>query len=163
MNRSVPIYVRQMTTADEAFLWSLASDERVVRWVGDGQPWTRDYFNKRIELALQDDWPRQGSARWFIATDRDGVRVALLTITRTAGGAEIGYWVAPDHWGQGIAGGVIDAAVTLTQGLDLVGRTHPDNGASRHVLQRAEFVETSRGELITYSRAGQITPAAVST
>jgi RimJ/RimL family protein N-acetyltransferase len=81
----------------------------------------------------------------------------------TAGGAEIGYWVVPDHWGQGIAGGVIDAAVTLTQGLDLVGRTHPDNAASRHVLQRAEFVETSRGELITYSRVGQITPAAVST
>lgn len=150
---AVTLSIRPATADDEAFLWSLASDARVTKWVGDGTPWSREYFDTRFTQAMQGGMTTQaGSTLWSVASLETGQPVALLTLTRTDAGVEVGYWVAPDHWGRGIAKQLVAIAIARSEGTELAARAHRDNAASRHVLERAGFTVTSARELVTYAR-----------
>lgn len=58
-------------------------------------------------------------------------------------GPEIAYFLAPTAWGQGFAGEIVTAALAEARRLGLPwvrAFVHPDNAASRRVLDRAGFV-----------------------
>lgn len=61
-------------------------------------------------------------------------------------GPEIAYFLAPAAWGQGFAGEIVTASLAEARRLGLPSVrafVHPDNAASRRVLDRAGFaVET---------------------
>jgi RimJ/RimL family protein N-acetyltransferase len=63
---------------------------------------------------------------------------------------EIGYWIAPVFWGQGIAteaAGAFKQHLIKTFGVQLLTADHfEDNPASGRVLSKLGFVETGRGE-----------------
>ena len=91
-------------------------------------------------------------AEWVWAITRQGsttlVGVVGLTPAADANSAELGYWLSPDHWGQGIATEAAGAVVTF--GFEALG--HPvltsgyfeDNPASGRVLRKLRFIETGR-------------------
>ncbi|MCW4465373.1 GNAT family N-acetyltransferase [Glutamicibacter sp. MNS18] len=138
-----PIELRGFTSQDIGFVTQLATDERVVRFVGSGQPWSAGYISERADAALAEDpLDRVGSCRWFIATRR-GEPVGLLVAARRTGSVEIGYWVAPASWGQGVAGSILAQAVGLASGIFgcsvLSARVMPGNEASIRLLQRNGF------------------------
>ena len=58
-------------------------------------------------------------------------------------GVEVSYFIHPRCWGRGLAGEVVGASLDLAFGdLDLdhvLAFTHPDNLASRRVLEKAGF------------------------
>ncbi|GAB2467193.1 RimJ/RimL family protein N-acetyltransferase [Conyzicola lurida] len=132
--------VHALAPDDREFFRALAQDARVIRFVGDGAPWSDDYVRQRFDTALDGGTPDHG-LRWFIAS-ADDTRVGLLALTVHGDETELGYWIAPEHWGKGYAGRLVEHAVDLTPG-QLAATVHRDNAASQRVLERAGF--TRRG------------------
>lgn len=135
---------------DVPFFASLASDHRVTRFIGNGQPWDEGTIASRISLALEHLHVEEvGAIRWFIAT-LDTDPVGLVASTRKDDGVEVGYWVSPEHWGKGIAGTMLDEAITSLPKLfgtfTLIARVDPENKASAHVLLRRGFVLDSHSD-----------------
>jgi [ribosomal protein S5]-alanine N-acetyltransferase len=140
----VDLSLRELRADDLAFFRSLAQDERVVRYVGDGEPWSDDYVTQRFDDALAQGAPSNRRLRWFIGDTPEGVSVALLALTLHADETEIGYWIAPAHWGNGYATQLVEHAVTVarTDGLGpvLEATVQRDNAGSRRVVERAGFL-----------------------
>lgn len=55
MSRPPAIKLQPFHEADTAFFAGMASDERVTRFVGDGQPWTEQTITERVRAALEQD------------------------------------------------------------------------------------------------------------
>jgi RimJ/RimL family protein N-acetyltransferase len=142
-----PLSVHALAPDDREFFRALAQDARVIRFVGDGAPWSDDYVAQRFDTALAGGTPEHG-LRWLIASAA-GSRVGLLALTVHGDETELGYWIAPDHWGKGYAGRLVEHAGELAPGT-LVATVHRDNAASQRVLERAGFTRRGRtpsGEL----------------
>lgn len=137
------ITLRTFTKEDTSFFAALASDERVTRYVGDGQPWSSDLVASTVRVALeQAPVDAVGAVRWFLAVDeRDSV--GLLVSTLRESGVEIGYWVSPEHWGRGIAGAIVEQALTVVPAVfgteRLTAQVDPENAASTRALTRRGF------------------------
>lgn len=81
-------------------------------------------------------------------------------------GVEVGYAFHPAAWGQGYASELVAACTALADGplglAELRAFAHPDNHASRRVLEKAGFVaqrEVAEMHRILYARAGAATRA----
>ncbi len=138
------ITLRPFQEGDRNFFATLARDERVTRFIGDGRPWSTDQIHERSTLALRHDATSElGAVRWFIA-DEDGSPVGLFVSTRREAAVEIGYWVAPEQWGRGLAGALIDHGLDALPNLygtsDFSARVSPDNTASTRALTRRHFL-----------------------
>lgn len=137
------VHLRPFQGTDISFVADLARDERVTRFIGDGQPWSDAVIDTRTKAAL-DMIPieRPDAVRWFIAEVSD-TPVALFVSMRRDEGVEIGYWVAPDHWGKGIAGAIVAQGVASVPDLFetsvLIGRVAQGNTASARALTRHGF------------------------
>lgn len=147
MPQTPSITLQPFQAADAAFFASMASDERVTRFIGDGRPWDRQITQDRIRAALRQDPPhRAGASRWFLAKEA-GEPVGIVVSTRTEEGVEIGYWVSPDCWGRGIAGAMVDGALTtipeVYETRELFARVDPANTASSRLLTRRGFQRKS--------------------
>ncbi|MDN3358815.1 GNAT family N-acetyltransferase [Actinomadura sp. DC4] len=99
----------------EADLLRLASDERVVRFIGDGRPWTRERTAERHRNCLRH-WAEHGFG-WRAIIDQGGFAgvAALNRLGSVVPGieedvVEIGWWVDPRTWGRGVA---TEAALAL--------------------------------------------------
>ncbi|MGV8875174.1 MAG: GNAT family N-acetyltransferase [Rhodococcus sp. (in: high G+C Gram-positive bacteria)] len=147
------ILLRPAEQSDAEFLYSMASDAQVVRWVGDGKPWSRAYFDQRFAKALSATGSHEPDRpRWFIGTTGDSQPVGLLSLIRRSDHLEVGYWVHPDHWGHGCAGELMMHAQQYAAGLPMSAQVYRANAASRRVLERAGFTLVDDGEPMTYRR-----------
>jgi len=136
--------VRLFRTADAEFFATLASDERVVRFIGFGQPWNQQDIDSCVEAALQNqDLNQIGTSRWFVATMAKQP-VGLIFSTRQESSIEIGYWVSPAHWGHGIGGEMLNRAMAMVPGLfgatTLSAGVAPGNTVSATLLANRGFV-----------------------
>ncbi|GAA5227041.1 GNAT family N-acetyltransferase [Paeniglutamicibacter antarcticus] len=137
------ITLRPFHEAETVFFAGMASDERVTRFIGDGQPWDEQTIQDRIRAALQQDpLDMVGTSRWFLATEAKQ-SVGVVVSTRKEEGIEIGYWVSPDHWGRGIAGAMLDGALSTIPEVyktkELLARVDPANTVSAKLLTRRGF------------------------
>lgn len=163
----VPVFLRPFAATDIPFFSRLATDERVIRHVGSGEPWLPERIEVRCSQALaMDPVDAEGACRWFIA-QTEGKSAGLLVATGHSGNVEIGYWVAPEFWGRGIAGAMIDRGLTMLPELFnanyLTARAAVDNLASLKLLERRGFMrESVEQETALYSRAASSSTARVS-
>ena len=119
----------------------------LVRAIGDWQ---------LVRNTARVPWPYAlGDAERFLALPADPARPAFLIFLRDGGGlvggigligactAELGYWIARDRWGQGLATEAGRAVVTLADEslrLPRLVATHAlDNPASGRVLAKLGF------------------------
>jgi len=130
--------------ADEDFVVSMFSDARVHATLGG----PRDRANVRDALARWDaHWDVHGFGPWIADDATTGASVGwiLLHTTETGGpgSVEVGWSIAADRWGEGLAteGGAAATAVGFgAVGLDaLVSFTLVDNVASRRVMEKIGF------------------------
>ena len=137
------LILRRMSLKDLDEMAQLNSDPDVMRYIGDGAVWTRAQSEARIQriLKVYEIFPGLGLwigeekvSRKFIGA------YALIYIPKTTE-VEVGYRLQKSAWGRGLATEGARALVRYGMfelGLDrVVGLTHPDNDASKHVLMKA--------------------------
>lgn len=89
---------------------------------------------------------------WAITLRETAMLVGMIGLSPDHGGGawELGYWIARDRWGQGIAteaGAAVVGYAMRDLWLASLGSGHfIDNPASGRVLEKLGFVETGRGE-----------------
>jgi len=68
---------------------------------------------------------------------------------RAQGRLSLGYALAPEAWGKGLASEAVEAMVDvgfgLTEAIEIVATTHLDNPSSRRVLEKSGFAFVSSG------------------
>jgi len=68
---------------------------------------------------------------------------------RAQGRLTLGYALAPEAWGKGLASeaveAIIDSGFSLTDAVEVIASSHVDNPASRRVLEKAGFAFVGSG------------------
>lgn len=129
MNASISLTA--FDASDAEFVVSMAMDPHITAFIGDGKPWSEEYTRQRISSAMTTP-----EASWFIAR-LDDTRVGLFTAAQREDSTEIGYWIAPDFWGQGLAKKIIGLGMTALKAVgvtEFTARVMPENKASLKAL-----------------------------
>jgi RimJ/RimL family protein N-acetyltransferase len=123
----------------------LSALPEVMRYIGDGTPWTADDARGHSERAFAH-WREHGFG-WRRAVERDGGRpvgMVALELTRDVPGLddgehEIGWWLDPAVWGRGYATeagrAIVAEAFGRVQAPSVVARVQPGNAASLGVAR----------------------------
>ena len=135
------VELRTIEQEDVDFLQEIINDPAVRHGLGTSDPITRSEEEEWIESL------DEAEGYHFIIAD-DGTPVGtcgLNDVNETWGVAEAGYFVHPDHWGNGYA---TDALRTLCRfGFEekrlqkLLARAYATNPASQRVIEKAGFTE----------------------
>ncbi len=137
--------VRPFTDADLDRFAAITGDRDVMRFVDSGTGLTRDETAHWIEVTRRN-FAKDGWTTWAVADpDTDEVfGYAGLVHSSEPGAIEITYVLSKSRWGHGLAGEVVAALSRYAlheRGLAAVYATiHPDNAASRRVIERAGYV-----------------------
>ena len=123
----------------------LSALPEVMRYVGDGTPWTAAEAREHAERAFAH-WREHGFG-WRRAVERAGGRpvgMVALELTRHVPGLddgehEIGWWLDPAVWGRGYATeagrAIVAEAFGRVQAPSVVARIQPGNAASLAVAR----------------------------
>jgi RimJ/RimL family protein N-acetyltransferase len=122
----------------------ILADPRVGATMGGVR--TREEVTEQLD-AEQERWDRDGMGYWMFVLRASGEAVGRGGLSRAVFDGrdvvEVGWTVAPERWGQGLATELGAAAVAVAfEGLglpDVVAYTLPHNGASRRVMEKLGF------------------------
>jgi len=137
------VTLRTVEEEDLEFLQRNINDPRVRRPVASIAPTNASQEREWVESA--DD----SEVSLLVCADGESVgTVALSDINETWGHAEVGYWIAPDSWGEGYA----TAATRLLVGYafdqrrlhKLNAHVFEFNAGSCRVLEKVGFAEEGR-------------------
>ena len=132
-------------------VYRLDSDPRVMKYIADGKPSTRDRVVERLRRFIRYPtlYPDLGAWR---ASRRDSgafIRWFALNYVGKSTDIEVGYRLLPEAWGYGFA--TEGAKAIVDYGFDdlglrrIIGVTHPANKASQRVLQNAGLEDEGWG------------------
>ncbi len=121
-----------------------------MRYVGDGRRWPEERAAETSWLILQH-WSEYGFGWRVMALPNTGEKIGFAALNHPgaetglgSGEFEIGWWLAPDFWKQGLASeaaaAVRDDAFGDLAAPSLVARLQPDNLASAGVAKRIGMV-----------------------
>ena len=127
------------------------ADPRVVRFVGNGKPTSREAVAASLARIQRygERYPDLGV--WYAMRSDTGAFIGWFALKYVGKSAdvEVGYRLCHDAWGQGYA---TEGATELvrfgfdTVGLErIIGVTHPHNHASQNVLMRAGLADRGWG------------------
>jgi RimJ/RimL family protein N-acetyltransferase len=142
------ITLRPKRIEDADAITAACQDPEIQRWTLVPASYTRE--NALAHLAAVEEQAAEGRAVGLLAVDGDGVLLASISLMGLDGGTpEIGYWVAAEARGRGVATRAVrlltewgHAELGLPE-IELL--IHRDNVPSRRAAERAGFVAT--GEL----------------
>ncbi|MBK8200175.1 MAG: GNAT family N-acetyltransferase [Acidobacteria bacterium] len=155
------LLLRPYRESDAVRFTELVNDPLIYRNVGRVRAGQTLEQTREIQAERQARNARGESAGRIVTLD--GELIGLVGGGRDAetGAFEIGYWIAPHWWGQGLAteaaGAFRDHLVRTFGAHTLTADYFQDNPASGRVLTKIGFVETSRGEAHCMGR-DQIVP-----
>jgi len=143
--------MRDFTLDDVDDLYALNSDPRVMKYIADGKPSTRDEVARQLRRFVR--YPRlyPDLGIWHTSRRDTGAFIGFFALNYTGKTTdiEIGYRLLRNAWGQGYA---TEGATALAQygfddlGLDrIIGVTHPGNQASQRVLMKAGLADVGWG------------------
>ena len=120
------------------------ADPRVGATMGGVR--TREQVAEQL-AGEEERWERDGIGYWMLFLADTGEPVARGGLSRTVfdgrDEVEVGWTVAPAHWGRGLATELGAAAVAMAFEQmhipDVVAFTMPDNTASRRVMEKLGF------------------------
>lgn len=146
--------LRPLTTADAGQLGMYAADERIAKATSSIPhplpPGTTEGF---IERSLADE---RAEDVWVIDPSEDSSQVlGVIALTRMdREQSEIGYWVAPQLWGNGLASKAVEALIEANPQAcrTLFGSVFQDNPASARVLTNAGFEYIGDAETFSVAR-----------
>jgi RimJ/RimL family protein N-acetyltransferase len=144
--RTQRLFLRPAWPEDARELTRAIGQEAVVRMLARA-PWPYREEHARTWI----DSPRDPSLPNLLITlpDEDGRIVGCVGLHEDGGQVEVGYWVAPTHWGRGYATEALSGLVALARLAGhrrIVSRHAADNPASGRVLKKAGFRQTGRAQ-----------------
>jgi RimJ/RimL family protein N-acetyltransferase len=140
------ITLRPMTAKDADALTAACQDPEIARWTRVPVPYRRaDALSWIAASELELD---AGVTIGWLAVDGDDrvlASISVMQIDRRAATGEIGYWVAPEARGRGVATRAVQLVRDwATAGLGLTTieiEVHEDNLGSQAVARAAGFTE----------------------
>lgn len=81
---------------------SICSDPHVMKYVGDGQPWSPQKTREFIERASATS-ATCGFGQWALIRSDDSKLLGFCGFVDSDEGPEIGWRLAADSWGRGLA------------------------------------------------------------
>lgn len=140
--------LRKWTADDCAALFEILRDARVVRHVGDGEPFSFEKTRKFLD-AMQKCERENGFCRWKVVEKRSGELIGTcgFGLTAETGEIELGYLFSEESWGKGYATEI--ALPTAGYGFkklgfrEIIALTDLENIASHKVLEKIGFKRRS--------------------
>jgi RimJ/RimL family protein N-acetyltransferase len=143
--------MRDFTPDDLDDLYALNSDRRVMTYIADGKPMTRDEVARSLRRFVRYPTLYPDLGIWHTSRRDTGAFIGFFALNYTGKTTdiEIGYRLLHNAWGQGFA---TEGATALAQyGFDdlglhrIIGVTHPGNQASQRVLMKAGLADVGWG------------------
>jgi RimJ/RimL family protein N-acetyltransferase len=122
----------------------ISADEETSRYVGDGQPLSRDLTREWIANS-RENVARYGYGTGAVVLRETAELIGWSGIARPdEGGEEILYGLYRDYWGQGLGTELLDGLLTWAWNslafVELRATVHRRNVASVRMLENAGFV-----------------------
>ncbi len=139
--RTERLFLCEWTGRELPELRAIATDPRVMRYIGTGETWSDDRIERFI--ARQVARAAEGEPLLWKIVERPGepmIGFCGLQPLLATGTTEIGWWLTPSRWGHGLA--TEAARVVLAHALDtlrlpqVVAIVQEPNHASRRVAER---------------------------
>jgi ribosomal-protein-alanine N-acetyltransferase len=82
----------------------LTSDPLVVRYLGTGEPWPDERVQEFVARQCEN-WKKYRICLWKLLPKDSDALIGICGLQHVPEGpdVEIGWWLAPSHWGQGLA------------------------------------------------------------
>jgi RimJ/RimL family protein N-acetyltransferase len=144
------ITLRPPRADDAEALYRECQDPEIARWTGVPSPYERHHAEQYLARCVEDE--AAGKTRAFVAVDAEDrilASISVMELDKGQGYGEIGYWVAKDARGKGVASRAVTllrdwcASELRLEQIELL--IHESNQASRRVAESTGFLET--GEL----------------
>ena len=143
--------MRNFTRDDFADLYALNSDPRVMKFIADGKPSTRDEVARALRRFVRYPTLYPDLGIWHTSRRDTGAFIGFFALNYTGKSAdiEIGYRLLRNAWGLGFA---TEGATALAHyGFDdlglnrIIGVTLPGNQPSQRVLMKAGLTDQGWG------------------
>lgn len=155
------LILRQWTDTDLEPFHSICSDPRVMDFIGDGQAWSLEQTKTFIDRAVAQNL-QHGYCQWPLILKDDGTLIGFCGFVPAQGGAEIGWRLAVQHWGRGLATEAAQAA--LKYGFEKLGferviaTVQSGNRASLRIveklgMQQKETIQRNDREVLVFAIA----------
>ncbi len=140
------LVLRELSLADAPALFAMRSDERIMRHIGRPIATGLEDAIALIERIVKERSTNEGITWGMTLRDDDTVigTIGYYRLKLEHHRGEIGYMLAADHWGKGLMGEALDAAVACGferfrfHSIEAV--TDPRNAPSNKLLERHGFV-----------------------
>jgi len=139
--------IQTWTTDDLRPAFELFSDAGIMRYIGNGKPFTLDATGKFL-IWVQKYQAENGFCRWKVIERSSGEIIGSCGLARPEGLAEVelGYIMRRASWGKGFATEAAKACMHYgfnNLGFrEIIALTDPENTASRRVLEKIGFHNT---------------------
>lgn len=145
------LLLRPYTLKDVEPLFRIVNNPAVHRYMPRTDPWPMDKARKWIELGMTH-WAERGYGWWAVELHASGLLAGWcgLNYLDETDEIEVLYLIAEEQWGKGLATEAALATVEHafnTVGLEyLVGIVHPENIASRRVLDKIGMTHKGKAQ-----------------
>jgi len=135
------LILRPFTYHDLDAFALIGSDPDVMRYIGDGNPQSRDQTAQRLD-AIIEHHNQHGFGLWAAVEKTSGDLIGFcgLQFLDNTSEVELGYRLAKRLWGMGLASEAAQASLRYgfeQLGIDrIVAVVHPENIASSRVLEK---------------------------
>jgi [ribosomal protein S5]-alanine N-acetyltransferase len=142
------LLLRDWTRDDVAPMRALATDPRVLQYIGNQQPWSEERIQRFVLGGIERSKTR-GWILWPVIHKRDERFIGFCGFNDGfPPDPEIGWWLFPDYWGQGLA--TEAARAVLAYGLEtwnfprVISIAQPANRASIRVMEKLGMTLNAR-------------------
>lgn len=154
---------REWHPVDSEPFHAICTDPRVMQFVGDGEPWSREKTQQFIDRAVEMQ-QAHGFCQWPLIHKADSSLIGYCGFVMSDEAPEIGWRLARAYWGQGLA--TEAALAVLNHGLSTIGferviaTVQTENAASIRVIEklgmeRETSFERDGKEVIVYAANGR--------
>ncbi len=160
--RTERLLLRPSWPEDAQALYQAVAEETIVRNLAV-VPWPYTAADARNFAEMQHPLLYPQFLLWK-RTDAAPRLIGACGLGQHNGAAELGYWIARDHWGQGYASEAGRAVVEVARALghrNLISGHFTDNPASGRVLDKIGFRKTGKIEMRESNGRGQAVPCAL--
>lgn len=144
MFSSERLMFRSYTEDDFKFLYSMLSDEKMTKFIGNGKPKNQEESVNFLQWIFQHYELNKEYGLKLLVRKTDGEPIGhagiVPQVIEGRQELEIGYWIAREHWGNGYASEAADTL--LDRGLNQLGEARfialvqKANLASREVAKK---------------------------